>query len=409
MKKLLEMQRAQSERREQINTLQRKADASEAEQTELRTLESAYTAAESDYRGLLAAEVKRQGELEAEALAGGNGDGMPAEIRGLLRKSETTAVIDAVIQQRQIDGPTAELQAAYKVGANTIPWAMFLDTEQRADATVTAPASADNQHTLRPIAPVLFPGSVGDFMGVERPRVPVGAHGWPIVTAPTDMPGPVAKAAAVADTDVTFDVESLEPARIQRSITINREDLLGTPGLESAMRRLLQDNIGAALDNNAVNLAAEGLVKFGTAPTIGAQETYATYRARIMAGIDGKHANVPGDIRALIGIASLVHMDTEYRTNNSEDSALDTIARLTGGVRSSALIAAVASKKQHGVLRLGSNSPAAVQPLWSGVEIVRDDLTLSTTGQVRFLVRVFQQFRIVRPGGYKRVIFQTVA
>ena len=211
---------------------------------------------------------------------------------------------DAVIQQRAIDGATAELQAAYKLGSNIIPWAMFLEAEQRAAATVVAPASDDNQHTLRPIAPVLFPGSVGDFMGVERPRVPVGAHGWPIVTAPTDMPGPVAKAAAVGDTAVTFDVESLEPARIQRSITINREDLLGTPGLESAMRRLLQDNIGAALDNNAVNLAAEGLVKFGNAPTVSAHDTYATYRARIMAGIDGKHANVPGDIRALIGLAS---------------------------------------------------------------------------------------------------------
>ena len=105
----------------------------------------------------------------------------------------------------------------------------------------------------------------------------------------------------------------------------------------------------------------------------------------------------------------MVHMDSLYRTTSSEQSALDTIARLTGGVRSSAFVAAVASKKQHGVLRLGSNSPAAVQPLWSGVEVVRDDLTLSTTGQVRFLVRVFQQFRIVRPGGYERVIFQTVA
>ena len=57
-----------------------------------------------------------------------------------------------------------------------------------------------------------------------------------------------------------------------------------------------------------------------------------------------------------------------YRGNNADDSAVDSLRRISGGLRVSAHVAAVAGNKQDAIVRRGAREDAAVG-LWQGVDI----------------------------------------
>ena len=88
-----------------------------------------------------------------------------------------------------------------------------------------------------------------------------------------------------------------------------------------------------------------------------------------MGRVDGRYAAEQGDLRVVMGAPTYAHAGTQYRSNNADYSALDSLMSKTGGVRVSAHVPAVASHKQNAVVRLGMRRDM-VQPVWQAVTII---------------------------------------
>ena len=116
-----------------------------------------------------------------------------------------------------------------------------------------------------------------------------------------------------------------------------------------------------------------------------AADTFASYRSRfVYALIDGRFANTEADIRLLVGSATLADAAVLYRSNNADDSAVDSLRRITGGLRVSGRIAAPSSNIQQCIVRRTNpaNDSVASMPVWGGLELIRDPYSDANKGEV---------------------------
>ena len=116
--------------------------------------------------------------------------------------------------------------------------------------------------------------------------------------------------------------------------------------------------------------------------------------------VDGRFAS------ALVGRAGRHGLVRRMRTRaistaatNADYSALDALDRKTGGVRVSAHVPSVASKKQNAVIRLGMHDRAALQVMWDGVTIV-DEITKAKTGEVAITAILLVATKILRADSF---------
>ena len=134
-----------------------------------------------------------------------------------------------------------------------------------------------------------------------------------------------------------------------------------------------------------------------------AADTFASYRKRFVYDlIEGRHASMEADLRLLVGKDTLGDMATLYRGNNADDSAVDSLRRISGGVRVSPHIAATASMKQDVIVRRGAHFDA-VAPLWQGVQLIVDDVTKAGSGEVVVTGILLAAFKVIRAAGFARI------
>ena len=100
-------------------------------------------------------------------------------------------------------------------------------------------------------------------------------------------------------------------------------------------------------------------------------------------------------------------MALEYRGNNADDSALDSLNRVSGGVRVSAHVAAKTNANvQEAVVARGKQYRHAVAPIWEGVSLIPDEVTKAATGEIVLTAVMLMNFKIIREAGYKRFSFK---
>ena len=75
--------------------------------------------------------------------------------------------------------------------------------------------------------------------------------------------------------------------------------------------------------------------------------------------------------------------------------------RVSGGVRVSAHVPAVASKKQNAILRRGMRRDA-VAPVWEGVTIIPDEVTKAKAGQIVITAVMLHAVKILRADGFHK-------
>ena len=97
--------------------------------------------------------------------------------------------------------------------------------------------------------------------------------------------------------------------------------------------------------------------------------------------IDGYYAQMASELRVLFGPATYAHAAAEYRANSADDSALDSLMRVAGGVRVSPHVPAVATKVQGLVIAKGVGRRNMVAPVWEGVTLIPDEVTKAKTGR----------------------------
>ena len=196
----------------------------------------------------------------------------------------------------------------------------------------------------------------------------------------------------------------LSPQRLQASFFWSREDAARFAGMETALRQNLSDALSSKLDSQVLNHSSKGLLSGGIAEpnAPGAAYTYANYLGLITSQVDGRYANLESDVRLLIGSDTLTHMHTVNQAQSGE-SAASAVRRLGGGLRVSNQVPAKSGTTQASLAARAINAQHAVAPLWEGISLIRDEITLVGKGQIQLTAVMLYAFDILRSAGFARL------
>ena len=395
--KLKELEVRASDLRVEINQL---ATADDADLDKLRELRSEYEGVETRIAALKAIEGAAPAEGDAKIETRDDAEGR--ELRALVGRANMGRIFDAALSHRSLDGPEHELQKHYGLESNQIPLAMLEDELEVRTAGVT-PAPAEVGQTQRPIIPAVFPQAAASFLGISQDRVPVGEAVYTVLST-SAAPGTPDEGDEQDHSTGAFSAKVLAPARIQASLFYSREDRARFVGMASALRRNLSDALADKLDDQVLT-GSRGLFH-GTnlaANAANAADTFASYRKRfVYDAIDGTYASQESDLRILVGADTLADMAIEYRANSADDSALDSIRRITSGVRVSAHVPEVAEKKQNAIVRRGMRQDFACG-IWEGISLITDEVTQAKAGEIVITAVMLYACQVLRKDGFRKV------
>ena len=388
MKKRIKLLLEQSEKRERVNALLAMDELSDEQRSELDAATKRLQEIEPELRAAIVAEA---GDETRQAV-GDDNEG--SELRALLRRANAGSIFDAAINHRATAGAEAEVQQHFTLAGNQIPLEML-----RSEVRAVTPVPADTSQTQAAILHPVFGMSNAAFIGVDMPTVAVGDAVYPVLTTRATVGGPHADSSEVAETIGAFTADVLAPGRLQASFFYRRTDAARFAGMDAALRQNLSDALSDAVDQEVVDRIVTDVARTDAT----AADSFATYRSRLAySQLDGRFASMESDIRLLVGAPTLGSMSAKYRGNNADDSAVDSLRRISGGVRVSAHIAAVNASKQDAIVRRGMRRDA-VAPMWQGVTIIPDEITKAKTGEIVLTAVMMAAFKVVRTAGFARV------
>ena len=214
-----------------------------------------------------------------------------------------------MVDHRATSGATLELQQHLKINANHVPLALLRSPVEKRSVTAF-PAAAEAVASFRPIVPPVFALGDAAFLGVDMPTVPVGDAVFPVLTTRPTIGGPHKDSSEVDETTGVFTVDALEPSRLQASFFYRRSDAARFAGMGEALRSALEGGLSEAMDKEVVDQIVTDVARTDA----GAADTFASYRKRMVFDrIDGRFANVEGDVRLLVGASTLADMSGLYR------------------------------------------------------------------------------------------------
>lgn len=313
-------------------------------------------------------------------------------------------ILNAAMGRAMTSGATLELQQALGMGAAFIPLELLQGpVETRAAATIGTAQEGNQQMALGTV----FAASISDYLGIDRPVVPVGTSIYPVLTTGATT-GTPAQGSATAESTGAFTTYDLKPRAIDASFRYQREDAAIFPQLSESLRAELEGALANALDDfnlNNTTAANQGITAALPDPTNpSATGTFADYVALVWGNVDGKHAVAEGDIRVLMPSAAYTHAATLYQTNG-DFNAIQAMRAAGAGVRMTPHIADHASD-QTIIVRKGM-LPDFVSPIWNGVEIVVDELTAAGNREIILTAYMLVQHHMLRTAGFARVEIQS--
>ena len=83
----------------------------------------------------------------------------------------------------------------------------------------------------------------------------------------------------------------------------------------------------------------------------------------------------------------------------SQESAIDRLMTITGGIKVSPHVPAPASTKQQTIVRLGGRRDA-VAGIWQGVTIIPDEITRAKHGEIQITAVLLAAVKVLRAGGF---------
>ena len=298
------------------------------------------------------------------------------------------------------DGADAELQKHHGLAANQIPLDLLrAPVEHRA----VTPSLTNVGTQEQPVEMPVFAAGVGAFLSIDRPTVAMGDAVYPVLTTRPTVGGPYADSSDVPETTGGFDADLIGPERVQASFIHRRVDAARFAGLDSSLRLALNSGLEEKLDFEAI-AGDEGLLHGSNLAnnTSNATAAFADYLSRFAyARVDGRQAAQTTDVRAIVGVETYAHMGVSYRSDNADFTVLDSLAKKTGGVRVSPHVPAASANKQNAVVRLGSRRDM-VQPVWAGVTIIVDEVTLSGKGEIEITAVLLMNTKILRVAGFHK-------
>ena len=348
-------------------------------------------------RDTLAGELKAlEGEYRAAIETEGASTDTPEsrEWAALANRFDVGELFTNVMEHRAASGGIAEVQSERGLGANALPVELLM--EKRA----VTPAPADVGQTQNAIEGYVFPASVAGFLGIPSPIVPTGDATFPVLTSDPAASTP-SENDPVTETTGAFSADVLTPKRIQAQFFWSREDQARMAGMSDALREALQGGLADKLDSEIMQ-GTNGLLT-GTIldnHNVSSETGFSDYISDFgYTRVDGQYAASGADVRLVMGSATYAHAGGQYRHANADDVALDRLTEITGGVRVSAHVPAVASTKQNVLIRLGMRRDY-VAPVWGGVTLIPDEVTKAANGQIVLTAVLLYAAKLLRAGGF---------
>ena len=386
MDKLITAQLEVSEKRTALSAL---LDAETPDVDAIETAKHEVTASEKRMQAVM---VLDGGNKEVEKVSAGDAEGR--ELRQLVNKASVGRMLAGILEEG--DGADRELRAALGIPSDYIPMALL---ERRAALTTTGDEPASSQ----PFIGRVFPMGAAAFCGVDVQSVEVGQLVVPVLSTGVTINGPYTDSSASAETTGAVTITTLEPKRLNGSFAVRQTDLATFPMLEDGLRADLGDAVSNAIDVDLLRRTGEGLLAFGTAPTAPADATTAAeFLADLYSGVDGIYAGSVGDVRVLYGPETYAFAGGLVIATNHPETVIDKVSRIAGGVLVTDNAGAYSGNRQEGLIIKGAARRNCVGALWSGVQIIRDEVSRAREGEVRMHVIGMWDFAVVRTAGYVR-------
>ena len=368
--------------------------------SESEALQAEFADSEIKYRSAVIAESE-----EAEKRQALEPDAEGRELRELVQGASIGRIFGATVDHRATEGRESEVQKHYGVGGNQIPLAMLRDPAVEHRAVTAAPGDVGTEQ--QPIIPGVFPQSVAAFLGVDMPTVGVGDASFPVLVTNAVVEA-LAEAGAGTESDGSFSGAALSPSRLQANFRFSIEDRAKFAGMDEALRANLSEGLSDGLDKQVI-AGSEGLLEGANLPNnnVNAVTTYALYRSQFaFARVDGKYASTTDELRIVMGSGTYTHSAAQYRGNNDNQDALQSLREATGGVKVSAHVPAVSGNKQNAVIRLGMRKDM-VAALWEGIQLLEDPYTQKSKGEIVLTGVMLYAVKILRAGGFFKQQVQT--
>ena len=180
--------------------------------------------------------------------------------------------------------------------------------------------------------------------------------------------------------------------------------------LEDGLRADLGDAVQNAMDVDLLTRTGAGLLDLGsdpdTVPT-GSATLAATFLTDLYSGVDGVYAGSVGQVRVLYGPETYAYAGGLAIATAHPETVIDKVSRIAGGVLVTDNAGAYASNRQEALIIKGAARRNCVGALWSGVQIIRDEVTRAREGEVRMHVIGMWDFAVIRSAGYIRKAYRT--
>ena len=237
----------------------------------------------------------------------------------------------------------------------------------------------------------------------DMPTVAVGEAVFPVLTKKLAVATPAENADA-DETTGSFSADVLSPVQDSSLVSSTRERTgQRFMGMDESLRENLSMGLQDGLDAQIIS-GTNGLLT-GTNLSnnnVSAITTFASYLSNFgYSRIDGRYASMTSDLKIVMGSDTYAHAGGVYRGNNSEETALDRLMRVTGGVKVSAHVPDASGNKQNAIVRLGM-ARDMVAPIWENIALIPDEITLAKKGQIVITAVMLHAVKILRAGGFHK-------
>ena len=395
MDKLIKAQLEVSEKRTALSAL---LDTETPDVDAIETAKHEVTASEKRLQAVL---VLDGGNKEVERVNAGDAEGR--ELRQLVSKASVGRMLTGILEEGEGEGADRELRSALGIPSDYIPLMML---ERRAAATFTG----DEPASAQPFIGRVFPQSAAAFCGVDVQSVEVGQFVVPVLGTGVTIHGPYTDDTEATESTGAVTLSTLEPKRMNGSFAVKQTDLATFPMLEDGLRADLGDAVSNAIDIDLLTRTGAGLLDLGTDPDTvptGSATLAATFLKDIYSGVDGIYSGSVGDVRVLYGPETYAYTGGLAIATAHPETVIDKVSRISGGVLVTDNAGAYSSNRQEALIIKGTARRNCVGALWSGVQIIRDEVTRARQGEVRMHVIGMWDFAVVQASGYIRKAYRT--
>ena len=332
------------------------------------------------------------------------GDAEGREIRGLVAKASVGRMLASILDDDEGAGADRELRAALgNMPDDYIPLAML---ERRAAVTF---GTGDEPANAQPFIGRVFPQGAAAFCGVDVQSVEVGQQVVPVLSTGVTIGGPHTDSSDSAETTGVVAISTLEPQRLNGSFAVRQTDLATFPMLEDALRADLGAAVSNAIDVDLLRRTDEGLLALGTDPDTvptGSATLAPTFLTDLYSGVDGVFAGGVGEVRVLYGPETYAYAGGLTIANNHPETVIDKVSRISGGVLVTDNAGPYSGNSQEALIVKGAARRNCVGALWSGIQIITDNVSRARQGEVRIHVIGMWDFAVVRSAGYIRKAYR---